>query len=344
MRTRFALLLGAAALAAAAIPSVAMAGTPVDQVFQCRAGSFLVGFQGHIGAWIDQFQPVCAPWNPTARKVDPVYYGDVFGNVKGGGAAVTTAICTPGTAVVSIAWGLALPNGGPGHVQNLKVTCGVAQAPASIDGFHPEMTSDSGSNVSIHYGGACSPGLVANNLTISLDGTNISGLRLECDTPANIMAAAGPAHPLPLPGGGGASPTPAPGPHPFSLLPHHLPGGVVPPPPPPPPPPILGSPIVHGSWKTSEGAMTFQQDGDELDGFYTPDSGRIVAHRQGPNWTGLWSESAANHRCDDTRMGSHYWGRMTFTFTDQNRHFEGVWTYCSAPIASGKPWTGDRIK
>lgn len=120
------------------------------------------------------------------------------------------------------------------------------------------------------------------------------------------------------------------------------------PPPAPSPGTAAGVPpsdVVEGDWKSSEGAMTFTQNGKRhLEATYAQDSGRIRAEREGGHWVGFWSEAKSNHKCNHPRMGSDYWGQMDFVFTDENRHFEGMWSYCDALPASGSKWSGDRVK
>ncbi|MGH7488586.1 MAG: hypothetical protein ACREMY_23750, partial [bacterium] len=70
----------------------------------------------------------------------------------------------------------------------------------------------------------------------------------------------------------------------------------------------------------------------------------IRAEREQGHWVGFWSEAKSNHKCNHPRLGSDYWGQIDFVFTDGNRHFEGMWSYCDALPQSGAKWTGDRIK
>ena len=421
MRNRLSLLLGLIALLAVAMPSLATAGVPVSQDFSCNRGSFLVGFQGHMGAWIDQIQPVCAPWNATNGRLGPVYAGDNFGNVNGGNPRLTTALCLPGSAMVAVIYGRALPNGPPGHVQDLNVQCAPLSDPQRFDSSGRDLTMGA-MPTRIGGTGRCLPGLLANGLTIGLDGINITDIVLRCDSPATIMAAAGPAsstssfsNSVHAALAGSATSTP-PAPPPPKITIKHLGkakppssapvqgswfvscskaslygnvlsascktttgvevgtsldldscnqpatagnmngklvcesgvagagGGAAAPSGAPSASAVVGSDVIEGDWQTSEGAMTFTQNDDELDGSYSQDSGRIAAQREGDSWVGFWSESKSDHRCDHPQLGTDYWGRMEFGFSDQNRHFEGMWSYCGAPPASGGKWTGDRVK
>jgi len=179
MRNRFSILLGLIALIAAAAPAHANPG----DVF-CNKGSFLVGFKGHVGAWIDRLQPVCAPWDASAQKLGPTYDGAVYGNLTGGSVNETRAICGPSQAVVHMEFGWATPNGPPGHVQNLDLTCVSIFNLQVIDSWHPQMLSDNGARSG---GNDCVSGNIATGVWIGLDGVNLANLRLMCDLPSVIM-------------------------------------------------------------------------------------------------------------------------------------------------------------
>ncbi len=107
---------------------------------------------------------------------------------------------------------------------------------------------------------------------------------------------------------------------------------------------IPGSPTVAGDWETSQGSATFTQSGGRLEGSYKGGSGRISAQGGGSNWTGYWMQATSGHRCPIQQLGSYYWGRMAFTFTDQNRRLDGHWSYCDASPSAGDPWTGHRVR
>ena len=107
---------------------------------------------------------------------------------------------------------------------------------------------------------------------------------------------------------------------------------------------IPGSPTVAGDWETSQGSATFTQSGGRLEGSYKGGSGRVSAQGSGSNWTGYWAQATSGHRCPIQQLGSYYWGRMAFTFTDQNRRLDGHWSYCDASPSAGDPWTGRRVR
>ena len=102
---------------------------------------------------------------------------------------------------------------------------------------------------------------------------------------------------------------------------------------------------ISGEWQTSEGVVTFAQNGDHLDGTYPNNNGRLSLDRAGNSWTGLRYQARSDHPCRQaSRAGGNYWGRAAFIFSNDNRHFDGNWSYCGADAASGAKWTGDRIK
>ena len=53
--------------------------------FTCDDGSYLVGFEGVVGDWIDRIRPLCAPWSPTERSLGKAQAANVsFGDSSGG--------------------------------------------------------------------------------------------------------------------------------------------------------------------------------------------------------------------------------------------------------------------
>jgi len=207
MRNRFSFLFALMALVAVALPQGAHAGTPVPQTYSCGAGSFLIGVQGHTGNWIDSFQPICAPWDPVHQRLGPQVAGDTFGNINGGSPNLTSAICPPDSVIWSTGYELTFPNGPPGHLQYLRITCDKIFSrdnamPLQPNGYpmpNPVLGLDDPYSVNyVNQGHDFCPGfanealVAAYGLTINLDGTNIASVKLECDTRDNIKAAAGP--------------------------------------------------------------------------------------------------------------------------------------------------------
>jgi len=58
--------------------------------FECPKGSYLVGFQGKAGEWIDRLQAMCAPWMHNANIFGPPTIGPPIGDSRGGRTVVGT--------------------------------------------------------------------------------------------------------------------------------------------------------------------------------------------------------------------------------------------------------------
>ncbi|WP_448659506.1 hypothetical protein ACPVPU_03325 [Sphingomonas sp. CJ99] len=72
---------------------------------------------------------------------------------------------------------------------------------------------------------------------------------------------------------------------------------------------------------------------------YTHENGRIEGSRDGMTVNGYWMQPTSAQRCETSRGGTHYYGRMTFTFNAQLDAFQGVWGYCDeTPYAT---WNGN---
>ncbi|MDO9307770.1 MAG: hypothetical protein Q7V04_01755 [Deltaproteobacteria bacterium] len=95
---------------------------------------------------------------------------------------------------------------------------------------------------------------------------------------------------------------------------------------------------VGGSYKTSEGDMTLSQDGDRISGKYTNDNGEITGTMYDATLDGFWIEDHSDRRCNTSKHGRYYWGRIAFEFSDNA--YSGLWGYCND--APTRPWTGSR--
>lgn len=350
MRLKILVLAFAFALLAAFHPSDAQAGKITDQMYACGKGSFLVGIQGHIGVWIDQLQPVCATWDSVKHRQGPEEIGPVFGNIEGGGVTLKRAVCSPGFAIYRLYYGIAIPDGWPGHVQKLVVLCASIEA-----GDHEKSHDDLGGwpdHDPLHpereHVSQCPGSYLANSLVIGLDGINIATLTPNCDDPEVILASAPHSpgidvkhaldlHDVAVNKPQNSAPKNSAKDNMKSARERMMQSQ------PASTPSVPPSDDIQGDWKTSEGPMTLDQDGNKLQGTYAQDSGRIKAHREGGSWEGFWSEAKSDRRCDNDRLGSNYWGRITFLFSDQNRHFEALWSYCGDDPSGGKRWSGDRV-
>ena len=112
--------------------------------------------------------------------------------------------------------------------------------------------------------------------------------------------------------------------------------------------PIDGDPFPArylSNWNTDDGPMKLMQ-GDDMwvRGFYYFDNqelkGRVTTrYIQKDNrkiLTGYWVQDESPQRCDYSRYGSHYWGRLAFDF--QGDSFTGLWGFCDDKPQS--QWNG----
>lgn len=61
----------------------------------CPADSYMTGFEGYAGAWIDSMRILCAHWNAKSEKLDqPIKVRDMVG--RSGGGSATSAHCPEG--------------------------------------------------------------------------------------------------------------------------------------------------------------------------------------------------------------------------------------------------------
>jgi hypothetical protein len=97
-----------------------------------------------------------------------------------------------------------------------------------------------------------------------------------------------------------------------------------------------------GKWRTNQGAMRIDQDGERVTGEYELKDGQVRGHVHGDTLTGTWAQSSANHRCFEARMGTYYWGRFWMRMSPDGDSFRGRWSYCEDEPGSGGDWTGGR--
>ncbi|MCE1225816.1 MAG: hypothetical protein LWW87_04910 [Geobacteraceae bacterium] len=93
-----------------------------------------------------------------------------------------------------------------------------------------------------------------------------------------------------------------------------------------------------GVWDTSEGVLTFIQNGAAVTGSYSQDNGKIDGAMNGAVLNGYWTETSSAQRCATSRNGNYYWGKIRFTFSGNT--FSGAWGYCDAN--PDHPWTGKK--
>lgn len=111
-------------LLAVAVPLRALADAYQD--WSCPKGSFLVGFSGYRGAWIDELAPRCASWENWATKLSGSSQpapADWFGKPAEARARFQRdELCAGNEAVTAVRWGLATPDDEV-HLQNLQIQC-----------------------------------------------------------------------------------------------------------------------------------------------------------------------------------------------------------------------------
>lgn len=96
----------------------------------------------------------------------------------------------------------------------------------------------------------------------------------------------------------------------------------------------------QGMWNTSEGVMTLTQNGSQVKGSYSQDSGVILGEVTGNTLNGYWIENNSAQKCTRSINNSFYWGRINFTLNSNRNSFQGLWGYCDSQLNGS--WTGNR--
>ena len=144
----------------------------------CPAGTYLAGFTGRDGAWMDALGILCAPFDGSQfGPASPA--GGLYGKLNGGSPFDSVA-CQPGTAINYIIWNMTqAPSAG--HVDNILFGCAGPSGPGSQfwiysdepGGFYIGNTAEK-------YESDCSgPGNFASGITVR-GSTSIEGLDLDC--------------------------------------------------------------------------------------------------------------------------------------------------------------------
>jgi hypothetical protein len=107
-----------------------------------------------------------------------------------------------------------------------------------------------------------------------------------------------------------------------------------------PPPAPQSQPTFSGAWSSSEGDLSLVQQNGSLAGTYSKRGGRIMGQVDGAQAQGYWAQDLADQGCANTRFGTAYWGRFTWSLSPDGGHFDGQWSYCDADPTN--PWNGDR--
>ncbi|MFC1679435.1 DUF1566 domain-containing protein [Elusimicrobiota bacterium] len=103
-------------------------------------------------------------------------------------------------------------------------------------------------------------------------------------------------------------------------------------------PPVLR---VEGTWDTNWQELVLEQDGRRVHGNYGEDNGEVFGEMSGKVLTGYWVEDDSGERCDDSKRGRHYWGKVKMKF-DRGR-FIAEWGYCDGEL-DRSDWDGALTK
>jgi hypothetical protein len=101
------------------------------------------------------------------------------------------------------------------------------------------------------------------------------------------------------------------------------------------PQPQPGTDHVSGTWNTSFGMMTLTQNGSNVTGSYTNDSGKIEGTLEGNILLGSWSERPSYKPPHDA-------GDIEFTFSEDGRSFTGTWRYGFDKQTWNGKWRGTK--
>ncbi|MBF0416848.1 MAG: hypothetical protein HQL86_01175 [Magnetococcales bacterium] len=94
-------------------------------------------------------------------------------------------------------------------------------------------------------------------------------------------------------------------------------------------------------WQTDFGPVKLRVEGDgRVTGSY-PDyqgslEGELLDHHQLDLY---WFQPRSDVRCNHSRGGTHYWGRVYFRIVGGER-LSGEWSYCDRRAGSGGKWNG----
>lgn len=336
MRFAIAGLLALALAIPAAMSFPRPAHADSESISMCHTGDYLVAVEATVSppttlqAEIYSIKPYCAPWPAGAARMGDTYGLAVYGGLNFSDGRSTVVSC-PATGVVQglrySTTGLANWGGGT-LVQKVALSCAAPAAPQTIIGRPANMGEPTvGDSVQV-LTSACGPGQLANGLAVTVvDGETfggkavswVAGLRVLCPL-KSIVGSVADAYPRagqPIHARGAAAMLAA--------------------------TKVAGSDTIGGHWYTDQGDMDLTQAGNHLNGRYGADGGGLSLDRTGGGWSGYWAERSSGKRCPTAQLDSYYWGRADLTFSDQNRHFAGKWSYCDAPAENGAAWTGDKL-
>jgi len=101
------------------------------------------------------------------------------------------------------------------------------------------------------------------------------------------------------------------------------------------PPASAGPTGLAGTWDTNWGQLVVYAENDRYFGHYVPssgatdDTGDVTFVPSGGALTGYWVEPNANERCNITKMGTYYWGRVVLDQPITSDGFAVKWGYCA---------------
>ena len=307
---------------------------------QCYANgnnqSYLYGMSGMIGAWVDRVGGECADWVPGqgwSTAWNARSHTGTTGNSPNGGPQ--SAICPAGTLVKGFRYTYAVPD--RTYMQNITLFCVDPLPPFADHPEAPELKSDdptalASGNAAFSIGlsgpqdwpTVVCPG---NEVAIGLQGTSgdfVDQVGLICGAPPTAPASSA------------MSPSSSPSVegHWNEAMRHRIasmgttPGGP-------------GDTLVEGTWQTDLGTMHFVQNQSTVTGTYP--GGSVTGTLNNGVLDGSWRQAKASQECPRKPGEGKFYGLLSFTFSNGNRHFDGRWTYCDTSITAGY-WKGDRIQ
>lgn len=95
---------------------------------------------------------------------------------------------------------------------------------------------------------------------------------------------------------------------------------------------------IEGVWSSSEGEITFRQQGKQVKGSYPVDNGEIQGNLENGTLRGYWIEDHSATRCSSPKNGRYFWGPLEFRFSGDT--FDGRWGYCTEKPS--RQWKGQR--
>jgi hypothetical protein len=101
--------------------------------------------------------------------------------------------------------------------------------------------------------------------------------------------------------------------------------------------PLAPSMSFAGVWKTNFGNITVTQEGNDINGTYTHDNGKIEGTMEGKVVKGRWSEAPSYKPPNDA-------GEFEFVIAEDGNAFQGKWCYGFEGKGWRRGWNGTRIK